>query len=68
MTQLFSYRAADGVWRERCAKHIKSVGPYRAVTKPVPSDLRICVECRPWGQLPTVAEATDDVLARKETA
>jgi hypothetical protein len=46
---LFHYRAADGVWRDRCRQHIKTVGPYRAVTAPVPSNTKICVECRPWG-------------------
>lgn len=45
MTTLYHYRSADGVWRDRCARHIKHTGPYRAVTAPVPSHCRICVEC-----------------------
>lgn len=46
---LYTYRAADGIWRDRCAAHIKRSGPYRAVTEPIASNATICVECRPWG-------------------
>ena len=46
---LYHYRGADGIWRDRCARHIKATGPYRAVTTPQPSACTICVECRPWG-------------------
>lgn len=56
---LYHYRSADGVWRDRCAKHIKTTGPYRAVTAPVVSHCTICVECRPWGG-PPVHEGDDD--------
>lgn len=46
---LYHYRAADGVWRDRCTKHVKTTGPYRAVTPLVTSRCRVCIECFPWG-------------------
>lgn len=46
---LYHYRGADGIWRDRCAAHVKHSGPYQAVTPLVASQCRICVECFPWG-------------------
>lgn len=45
----YLYRCADGVWRNRCRAHVRTTGPYRAVTDPQPSPVRVCVVCHPWG-------------------
>jgi len=45
----YQYTSADGITRNRCPQHIRRSGPYRAITPPRPSTVKVCVECNPWG-------------------